>query len=590
MAQSYRGIIHPDDVKELAVIVSQAAKTPAKPVPLGEIRIRRKDNSYAFLQGLVTYLPGTPGVDGFLFNGMDVTERKAAKNALERKENLYRGLFENSGAATILLGEDGIITMCNNEFCRLSGYSREEVVGKMHWASFFPQEELPRLRQYHKRRTLGLYAPQLYEIKVLTRQGEIRHMYNRVVLVEGSKDRISSLLDITDLVRIRKEKKKLETSLRQSHKMEAIGALAGGIAHDFNNILFPILGFTEMALEQTSQDDPNRENLDEILKAALRAKALVGQILTFSRQSNESLKPIRLKPVLEDVLSLIRAAVPSYIKISQHLDKDSGVVFADPNQIHQVAMNLCTNAFQAMRGSGGELKVSLGQVELDGRDGQGLAPGKYVRFSVSDTGHGMSQEVLEHLFEPYFTTKKEGEGTGMGLATAHGIIRKHGGAIRIFSQPGQGSRFDVLIPAALTNSEETPQTEPGLAPTGSGRVLLVDDEVQVLDLTYQMLKRLGYEVRAFASSTEALSAFRESPRAFDLVLTDMTMPDITGDKLAEEILHLRPGIPVIMCTGFSERLSREKAREIGIADYILKPVIMKHLAQAIHKALEKSLE
>ncbi|MBI9073827.1 MAG: PAS domain S-box protein [Desulfatibacillum sp.] len=592
LSQGYKGFIHPDDVRELAGAVSTAARTPEKPARMNGIRVRRKDGSYAFIQGLMTYLPDTPGVDGFLVNGMDVTDRKMAEEALERNENLYRGLFENSGAATVVFGDDGIVSMCNSEFSRLTGYSRDQIVGQMHWSSFFHPDEVPRLQGYHRRRSLGLLAPKLYEIRVLTRGGEVRHTYNRVAMVEGTNDRISSLLDITDLVLTRKEKERLEGSLRQSNKMEAIGALAGGIAHDFNNILFPILGFTEMALEQAAPDDPNRENLDEILKATLRAKALVSQILTFSRQTSESLKPVRLKPILEDVLSLIRATVPSYVKIRQHLDKDCGVVFADPNQIHQVAMNLCTNAFQAMRENGGELKVSLGQVdlkeEMDQDSPSELPPGKYVRLSVSDTGPGMSQDVLDHLFEPYFTTKAVGEGTGMGLATAHGIIRKHGGAIRVRSRLGEGSRFDVHIPAVVNNSDELKENETGPAPTGSGHVLLVDDEVQVLELTYQMLKKLGYTVTAQVSSAEALSLFRDDPYSFDLVLTDMTMPDMTGDKLAEAVMHLRPEIPVILCTGFSERLSREEAGEIGISDYILKPVIMKHLAEVVYKAMNRN--
>jgi CheY-like chemotaxis protein len=371
--------------------------------------------------------------------------------------------------------------------------------------------------------------------------------------------------------------------------MEAIGTLAGGIAHDFNNILSAVIGYTEIALADMPEDTSQHRNLQEVLKAGSRAKDLVKQILTFSRQTEQELKPLQINQIVRETLKLLRASLPTTVKISQDIQSDSAVL-ADPTQVHQVIMNLCTNAAHAMRTKGGQLKIDLSDVVLGGsfiEQHPYLSPGAYIKLRVIDTGHGMEKAILDRIFDPFFTTKERGEGTGMGLAVVLGIVKSHGGAITVESEVGKGSIFNVFLPVILQEVDHEVKTR-GPIPTGTERILFIDDEKSLVDLGQQILERLGYKVTIRTSSVEALELFMEQPEKFDLVITDMTMPNMTGDELAGKLMNIRADIPVILCTGYSERISRERAHRLGIKEFILKPIVMRELAKTVRGVLDKN--
>ena len=392
--------------------------------------------------------------------------------------------------------------------------------------------------------------------------------------------------DITQRKQAEAERQDLEQQLRQVQKLEAIGNLAGGIAHDFNNILSPIIGYTEMALMGMDETLPLYRDLEQVLGAGLRAKELTKQILTFARKTENRKEPVRISLIVKEALKLLRASLPSTIEIRQGFSPgtEQGCVMGDPTQIHQILMNLCTNAGHAMRTDGGILGVRLAKIEI----GKMVAaqhdavPGPYLELSVSDSGHGMTEEVKQRIFDPYFTTKGKGEGTGLGLAVVYGIVRDLGGFIYVDSKPGVGTTFRVFLPLS-TEKDYREDASPLVLPVRSGRVLFVDDETVLVEMGRRMLERLGYDVTAVSSSLKALDLFREGPDRFDLVITDQTMPYMTGAHLAREILAVRRDIPVILYTGFSEAISEEKAKSIGIREILMKPLTLNSLSCAIQR-------
>ncbi len=381
----------------------------------------------------------------------------------------------------------------------------------------------------------------------------------------------------------------LQLQLQQAQKMEAVGTLAGGIAHDFNNILGAIMGYTEISLLQTQDDNDVRKNLEKILKASQRAKELVNQILAFSRQRPLDVQVFRLKPLVKEVLELLRASLPRTIDIRHRIASALFAIEADPTQIHQVLMNLCTNAAHAMEENGGRLTVSLENVRLEKeRDPKlwDLSPGQFVRLTVEDTGHGISPDIVARIFEPYFTTKKLGKGTGMGLAVTHGIIKSCGGTITVDSQLGEGTRFDIYLPGYEKEAGETIQTIKTL-PRGTERILFIDDEENLVDVMKGLLQRLGYRVAATTEPLDALDLFRSAPDTFDLVITDAAMPYMTGDRLAKEFLTIREDIPIIMCTGYSERVNPQNIASLGIRRLLMKPLAIRNLAAAIREIMDQ---
>ena len=387
-----------------------------------------------------------------------------------------------------------------------------------------------------------------------------------------------------------KEKEKnrnLETQLRQSQKMEAIGTLAGGIAHDFNNILFPIFGYTQMLLEDAPVQGPLRHGLNQILVGAERARDLVQQILTVSRQQEQITRPVQPHLIIKEVLNLTRSSLPSTIKINRNIDARCGMIMADPTQIHQLAMNLITNAFQAMEATGGELSLSLKATELQGAElsAPGMTPGPYICLTVKDTGPGIDKEIQERIFDPYFTTKKKGRGTGLGLSIVNGIVQSHGGQIQLFSRPGQGAEFRVFLPIIKKNHRDPVKNSTALK-QGTERILLVDDQDTVINVQKRMLEHLGYHVTPCIHPGEALKLFSAAPHGFDLIITDLTMPGMTGDRLAVEMLGIRGDIPILLSTGFSESMTREKATSLGIKALLMKPVTMELLSKTLRKLLD----
>lgn len=402
--------------------------------------------------------------------------------------------------------------------------------------------------------------------------------------------RLQIAMDITDLTRIQEEKLELETQLRQAQKMEAIGTLAGGIAHDFNNILAAILGYAEIAMEDYRDQPPINGYLGEILKAAHRAKELTQQILTFSRQAEVAPKPVRLRSIVRDAVKLLRASIPTTIRINEELHSQA-TVMADPTQLHQVVMNLATNAAHAMEPGGGVMTISLDDVELDAyqKKTSGIvADGPFLQLTVRDTGRGIEATVLNRIFDPYFTTKDKGKGTGMGLSVVHGIIKSCGGHIQVDSAPGQGAEFNIIFPANKVADIQPAEKNFSEAIDGNREtILVVDDEPQIAHVLKLMLESLDYRVIAHTHSREALGAFEEAPHQFDLVITDMTMPELTGEELAMALRQRVPNIPIILCTGFNEHMNDERARQIGIPFFIYKPVGRSVLADVVKRALEK---
>ena len=383
------------------------------------------------------------------------------------------------------------------------------------------------------------------------------------------------------------EQKKNEARILQAQKMEAIGTLAGGIAHDFNNILSPMMGYTEMIQDDLPEDSPLQEYAAQIQAAASRARDLVGQILTFSRAQEKDIRPIKIQPVLKEAAKLLRASIPKTINMETDIDAQCGMITADPTQIHQIVVNLATNSYHAMQKSGGLLKIKLKQSLSDSvYAGMRLGQGQYAVLTVSDTGTGMDKNVLSKAFDPYFTTKKMGEGTGLGLSVVQGIVRSLKGDINIYSEPGKGTQINIYFPVIAEKQAPDVQETDQNIPKGSERILLVDDDESIVAMEKNMLERLGYKVKSASGSFEALAVFKESPDQFDLVLSDMTMPEMNGVQLSEAVKMIRQDIPFIICTGFSDMVDEKSFREKGLQGYITKPMMKKEIAETIRNVLD----
>jgi len=414
--------------------------------------------------------------------------------------------------------------------------------------------------------------------------------YDRAVKwIDGRYVHLQVATDITEIKSLEQERRHTETQLRQAQKMEAIGTLAGGIAHDFNNILSAILGYSELALDDALHDQASASYIREIIKAGNRARDLVYQILTFSRQTETEAKPIQVQPIIKEALKLLRASLPSTIEIQSEI-KSKAIVEADPIQIHQLIMNLCTNAGHAMRPAGGTLKVDLIEETLskDFTDHHpGMLPGEHLIIAVSDTGTGIAPDIRDKIFDPYFTTKEKGEGTGMGLAVVQGIVRTCNGAITVGSSPGEGACFKIYLPTIQMDQPVQTQAEVAI-PGGHEHILFVDDEPPLADLSKQILERMGYRVTIRTSSIEALALFNSHPESFDLVITDMTMPHMTGDVFTSKLLAVRHDIPVIICTGYSERITQDMLERLKIKALILKPIIRDELLVTVRQILDEA--
>ncbi|HSF10116.1 MAG TPA: response regulator [Nitrospirales bacterium] len=457
------------------------------------------------------------------------------------------------------------------------------------WKAVHPQEQERLLTHQSEANVAGFQG----ECRIVKPDNSIRWVRIRTFPLKNPDGDILYLAgvaeDITEQKSLEEALTKTERQFRQSSRMEAIGTLAGGIAHDFNNILTAILGYTELALATVAKGSRTQRNLQEVLTAGHRAKHLVLQILAFSRQTGQGKKPTPIHMIIREALKLLRATIPSTIEIRQSL-KTEATILADPTQMHQVIINLCTNAEYAMRETGGILKISLKDVEVTedlARMISGLQVGPHVQLTVNDSGTGMTPEILERMFDPFFTTKPIGEGSGMGMAVAHGIITGHGGAIVVDSVVNKGTKIEVYLPTIPTPVWERVMDH-GPIPIGKETILFVDDEETIVHLGKELLTQLGYTVEVYTNSVEALGAFRHDPHRFDLVITDQTMPVLTGEALSRELLQIRPDLPIILCTGFSHIMSAEKAKALGIQAYLMKPLAIRDLVPIIRHVLDKT--
>ncbi|MBN1626240.1 MAG: cache domain-containing protein [Deltaproteobacteria bacterium] len=508
-----------------------------------------------------------------------IDQREEAERSLRENEEKYRTLFnmESDALALIDVRTGGILDV-NEAFCHLFGFAKKEALNMKEddfSGGFNETGEILKIDSE--------YIPVVYKKK---KNGALfpAEINTRDFEYQGSGVRLLAVRDISD-------RKRLEEQLRQAQKMEAIGTLAGGIAHDFNNILFPILGHAEMLMMGLPPDSHIQYNLRQIYEAGNRAKDMIRQILAFSRKDRQEKKPVSMGSVIEDTLKFLRGSIPTTIDLEYVNKSGNDFIMANSTQIHQVILNLCANAAHAMRENGGQIEIEVDDFSIDGLSPdkyQRLSGGRYIRIRVKDTGTGIDPAIISNIFDPYFTTKNVGEGTGMGLAVVHGIVTDHKGDITVESEPGKGAAFTILLPSYdyIDVQKAVETSDHAVISKGHERILLVDDDKIVADVLQEMLMSLGYEVTTRTSSVEALEAFRNNPHRFDLVITDMTMPNMIGKDLAMEILSIRPDTPIILSTGFSEQIDEDSAKAAGIKAFIMKPVVINELASAIKSVLD----
>ncbi|WP_084456436.1 hybrid sensor histidine kinase/response regulator [Desulfogranum mediterraneum] len=522
------------------------------------------------------------------FNEM-VAHREMAAERLRRSEERYRSLFNNARDMIHIIDPNQRIIDVNSRELEIMGYQREEYLGLSLKELIHPDhqdEASPAIAAVMAGRGVDSF-----ETALITRQGKkvFVEVSASPYLEEGSVVSVRAIMrDVSERKATEEARAKIEAQLRQSQKMEAIGTLAGGIAHDFNNLLSVILGYAELAKDMAEPDSKLGSYFDHILGAGNRAKELVKQILAFSRQAQIERIPLQLQSLVKETLKMLRASIPTTIQIRDKIDASCGRVKVDPTQIHQVLMNLCTNAYQAMEASGGTLRITLDPVRQEEQASLlklRNRPATYVVLTVSDTGVGIPPEILDRIYDPFFTTKTLDKGTGMGLAIVHGIVTDSDGFITVESTPGQGSTFSVYLPVveerAVSPSQETEEL-----PQGQGHILLVDDEKVLAEMTEEILVRLGYTVTIRDNGFDALFAFSHDPEQYDLILTDQTMPGMTGAELARRALELKPGIPIILCTGYSSLIDEQSAKDIGIREFAAKPLTRGVLAKLLKRVLQ----
>jgi len=578
-----------ESTKHIPVIMISAIKTESKDLVKGletgaDAFLAKPIDEYLLIAQVNTALRIKKAEDQ-LRNQKDVLEEmvRGRTRALEESEEKMRAILRASPIG-IVLAINRKINWANKAFFHMFNHDEDSLIGQDARAIYPDDEEYERAGRalFPSVEESGINE---IETRLIRKDGTIIDCYLRACPQDPQDPSKGQIVTVSDI----SESKHLEAQLLQAQKMEAIGTLAGGIAHDFNNILGAIIGYAELAKMKAPQESDVIADLNQLIKSGNRAADLVHQILTVSRRHKKERQPMQLKYIVKDALKMLRATLPSTIEIKDVSGKDAGVINADPTQMHQVIMNICTNAGHAMQENGGVLEVGIGKVQVGAEDSGSryfdLPSGSYLRLTVSDTGHGIPRHVMDKIFDPYFTTKDTGEGTGLGLSVAQGIVKAHGGTITVYSEPGKETTFHVYLPLILMEEREEKEPE-GPLPTGSERILFIDDEHALIEIGSQMLERLGYEVVTRQRSVEALELFRAEPDRFDLVITDMTMPHMTGDKLARELMKIRPDIPVILCTGHSKLVSEAKAKDMGIRAFVMKPILKRTLAEAVRKALD----
>ena len=528
-----------------------------------------------------------------LAEGRDISEQIRIRDELIKEKTFFNYVIESLPGVFFLYKHEGgeFVMKKWNQFQneKIFGFSSDDMKDST-MDKLIDEKDLPILNKAVEQ--IIKKGDVTTQLNAKTKKNDTFPILYQARYFEHSGERfiVGTGIELTEKIKAEEEKKRLEALLAQSRKMEAIGTLAGGIAHDFNNILSAILGFSELVKADLSPETSTMKKQEKVIQAAIRAKDLVHQILLFSRQTEQTMKPIRPELIIKEALNLLKSSIPTTIEIKNTIPSGLGKILADPTETHQIIMNLCTNSYHAMRDSVGTLTVTLSKREVLKEDltysDISLTPGVYLVLEVSDTGHGMDRDIMENIFDPYFTTKEKGEGTGLGLSVVHGIVKKCGGEIKVYSEPGEGTSFYIYFPKIDEGDSIDNDPIDHVIQTGSERILLVDDDEMIVDMTKESLSDLGYKVFPYTNSQKALDAFNADPDSFDLVITDMTMPKLTGFDLSKRILGIRPQMPIILCTGYSELITREKADAIGIKAFLLKPVLRGALSKTIREVMQ----
>jgi len=560
-----------------------------------EVEIKCKDGSTILTEIKMSFLRDPDGkATGIIGITRNITERKQAEEKAQAQHERFKSFFSSVNDSIFVhpLQEEGFapFTDVNDIACERYGYSRDEFL-KLTALDITKQVDANVHSTSNHRKKLLDTKHLVFEAVHIKKSGaEFPVEINSNIIEQYGQPVILAVVrDITERKQNEKEKAKLESHLQQAQKMEAIGTLAGGIAHDFNNILAAVIGYTELLQINLPRNSMEFDYANQIHKAGNRAKELVQQILTFSRQTEHELKPVEVSIIVKEVAKLLRSSLPTTIEIKQNIQGNS-LVMGDPTQLHQILMNLCTNAGHAMQEKGGLLAIELKSIDLKEdlvSDRITLKPGNYVQLSVSDTGLGIQAKHLDRVFDPFFTTKELGEGTGMGLSVVHGIVKNYKGAIYVYSKEGKGSTFKIFLPA-IERRAEPEKREAEDIPKGTEHILFVDDEPILVKLGTSQLEAIGYKVSSRSNSLEALALFKNKPDSFDLVITDMTMPKLTGDGLATEIKRVRPDIPIILCTGFSSKITSDNMEQFDFDAFLMKPIILKEMAKIVRKFLDEA--
>ncbi len=577
--------IHPDDLSAVNQSFQDIKSNHLYP---SEYRIRSKAGDYRWVRTFsrISKAGDSDSIQGVL---IDITDNKLNEEALKKSEDRFKSIFENANDGILIVDSNQKIVQCNKKMSTLLGYSENEILS-LSITDIHPREHFDFIvEQVNKmvNREISLIT----NIPVLKKNGEkfFVDISSSLIELEGNTYVMGLFRDVSELKEAQDARQELENQLLQAQKMQAIGTLAGGVAHDFNNILSPIIGHSELLLLDLEENSSSKESVKEIYGSALRAKELVHQILTFSRQEKDETKLIKIQPILNEVIKMIRATLPTTIDISSEIDPDCGAINANPTQIHQLIMNILTNAYHAIGDAVGEIKIRLSAAQLNESDlpREGMQPGEYNCLLISDTGAGMDAATQQRIFEPFFTTKKKGKGTGMGLAVVHGIVENMKGYIHVESAPDKGTEFKFYLPVAKTSFTHIEAKDNKTLAGGNETILFVDDEKEIIRMNQKFLERIGYQVDSYDDALEALKNFKIDREKFDLVITDFAMPRITGDKFASEIKKLRPDIPVILSTGYSESVTPGSVQKYGIERILQKPIIIKELSKVIREVLDK---
>lgn len=523
----------------------------------------------------------------------DITESKQMEDELRKSKEFAEHLVETANVLIVTLNTNANITTFNKYAEEMTGYRKEEVIGQNWFDIFIPDRDRDKIPAVFKDALNDMPDVAQYENPIILKNGEERLISWSNNILRGGRSDVTGLLcigmDITASRIAEKEKSRLEARLRRSQKLETIGTLAGGIAHDFNNILTPIMGYTDMALQNMDKDNPLFKDLQSVQRGVYRAQNLIEQILLFSKLTNTTRKPLSLQNMIKESLKLLRPSIPTTIDIQIKIDHHCPRVHADPTQIHQVIINICTNAWQAMEATGGTLSIDLTSVYIDetmNKQFPNLTEGNYARLSIIDNGPGMSEKIQERIFEPFFTTKPVDKGTGLGLSVVHGIITSHNGDIQVYSEAGKGTIFNIYLPVIQSHSKtEICDTVEIIG--GNETVMVVDDEEEICRITKMMLESYGYKVETYKNGLDALDAFTEAPYKYDLLISDLTMPYMTGVELSSRIHGMREELPIIIITGFGDNLINRSKEELGIKQIICKPITLKEMAISVRKILDQ---